>query len=102
MNKIILDESIESWENRVQTLRNNIGKPMPVLPMGSTFCPLCARFILYGCIGCPVNKKTGKADCVGTPYGDCVRLYEQLETVTTGVVAKFEKELSFLKSLRDV
>lgn len=96
-----LDESIESWEKKVKTLRECIGKPMPVLPMNSTLCPLCAKFIHDGCVECPVCRKTYLAYCIGTHFDICAWGYRNYPIVNKYVIEKFEAEVSFLKSLRE-
>jgi hypothetical protein len=39
---------------------------------GPANCPLCREFFYktLRCCGCPVMEKTGKANCIGTPYVD--------------------------------
>ena len=48
-------------------------------------CPLCAKFNKaflrtfvdpIGCEGCPVQEKSGKPGCLGTPYETIEELYE--------------------------
>ena len=43
---------------------------------GAENCPLCALFFYRdGCEECPVQKKTGKGRCRGTPYYDFTDVY---------------------------
>ncbi|MCC6489122.1 MAG: hypothetical protein IT364_16605 [Candidatus Hydrogenedentes bacterium] len=44
---------------------------------GAENCPLCALFFHRGegCEGCPVQKKTNKKGCRGTPYYDFTDAY---------------------------
>lgn len=81
---------------------------------GGENCPLCVRFALgpnESCEGCPVAVRTGKDDCLGTPYidlwhrlnpwpeddGECITYSRHV--VTEEHRAAAQAELDFLKSL---
>jgi hypothetical protein len=61
-------------------------------------CALCAALLNSFCIGCPVNEKTGRKSCNGTPFYDA--------RVSVGAIAIYgwqraaaRREYLFLKSL---
>lgn len=64
-------------------------------------CPLCDVFYKKSCAGCPVRKKTGRSQCVGSPY-EAWRMvasepYSKASTPERVELAKVEA--NFLRSL---
>lgn len=51
--------SIKKWEDII------LGKGADE---GSANCPLCKKFILSSCDGCPVKEKTGRNGCSASPW----------------------------------
>jgi hypothetical protein len=101
INKI-LEESIEKWEAIVA---GNGGDN------GIENCSLCKEFWENGCIGCPVFEKTGEYGCAGSPYDEWEDHHEYVhdhdpfpndtKVMCARCIEIAEKELEFLKSLRD-
>ena len=98
-----LKESIDKWERVV------VGH----MERGVTDCPLCREFYIstsQKCdLNCPIKRKTNRDVCRGTPYGQWILSFRNLEThegrsISTSrfkeeslVAAK--AELQFLKDL---
>jgi len=95
-----LKDSIKKWEKIVAGEGED---------KGTINCPLC--WLYYGsdsgtCVGCPVMRKTGLADCKGTPYTNWVRhhMEQHLDMFSCVVYCEeckklAKRELEFLKSL---
>ena len=71
---------------------------------GCNNCPLCDLFFnkTGSCFGCPVMDKTGRDECVGTPYGAWRWTHEDnfpLTADTPEQKTAARRELKFLKSL---
>lgn len=112
-----LQSSIAKWENIV----NGIG-----VDRGASNCALCEAFSENygppgdgdddygdeGCIGCPVSAKTGRPDCMRTPYikwveyisdsGRSVHCNEGASVFDETSRGMAQAELDFLKSLLPV
>lgn len=90
-----LEDSIKHWE-RLASGKRRFGEFA-----GSDSCALCKKFLYPTtfCNGCPVAKKTGKPNCLGTPYGECAKNidlgYDSPQFKTAA-----KKMLKFLRSLR--
>ena len=76
---------------------------------GAENCPLCAKFRTESnCVGCPVEARTGKSYCIGTPYIKWAKHQVGVHG-TVGVLARkpgcaeclrlAKAELAFLESL---
>lgn len=81
-----LDESISSWEERLQVVEQNIGSMVEtkdwayligkgIFLIGGQSCALCVLFNSYYplmsknvCTLCPVRFVTGMGECRSTPY----------------------------------
>lgn len=72
---------------------------------GDRNCPLCREF--QDCEGCPIMKKTGEADCFGTPYYawraaadlNLMPVYPIWENTNEASQREAERMLEFLKAL---
>ena len=89
-----LEGSIKKWKAIVAGTGINEG------PQN---CPLCQMFITNtDRKGCPVNSKTNKPGCIGTPYDEYDKLeYEDCEGNKAELERLAQAELDFLKSLRE-
>ena len=103
MDKVTLKAlkgSIRKWERIVEEKG---------MDEGTINCPLC--WLYYGsdsgtCVGCPVMKKTGLAECKGTPFTDWIRHHKEQHLDIFPCAVRCEeckklarRELEFLKSL---
>jgi len=69
-------------------------------------CPLCIRYPSYECDGCPVRNRTGREDCLGTPYIEACRAFHNVTRHTTwenrlAWSYAAQQEIDFLRSLQD-
>lgn len=63
-----LKGSIAKWEGIVAGTATD---------QGERNCPLCRQFPTMTCDGCPVKARTGRSNCLGTPYySEWMRLEE--------------------------
>jgi hypothetical protein len=90
-----LRQSIAQWEEYATDT------PMTNVVIGTSSCPLCARFFGKAfdgtrCRGCPVYTFTGKTSCEGTPFRAAVDA--KYNTVSAFRLAA-RAEADFLKSL---
>ena len=88
-----LEISILKWEQIASGHGRNLG---------TDNCALCEtyiglHFVKGHCKGCPVEQKTGRKECAGTPYSDFDN-----EITPEARRRCALKELEFLKSLRDL
>ena len=83
MDKTIqaLKDSIKHWEN----LRNGTETGH-----SDNECALCGLFYDYGCVDCPIWKKTGEKYCRETPY---------VQYWKNNTPENAQKEIDFLKDL---
>lgn len=103
-----LEESIEHWK-RLAT-----GTTEPDEGIGMKYCALCQAYAHDDlreeecCIGCPVQKKTGRRWCEGSPYSEIsayTDLPENVEKTFDDIKTdpEFQRlaklELEFLQSL---
>lgn len=95
-----LEGSIKKWENIAYNGAEN---------QGSDDCALCD---LYNtghipiCSGCPIKLVAGNPYCIGTPYSKWINhqlyVHRNAHTVMCEKCVQIaEKEIDFLKSLRD-
>lgn len=94
-------------------LKFRLGKSKSHIMLGVSACPLCSgyrdRFGYYldKCIGCPVMKKTGYRGCLDTPYDEIENIFLDAGfgddvKVTKRLIKFVEKEVEFLKALREM
>lgn len=70
--------------------------------LGADTCPLCALYLRWnpdrdkdGCYGCPIQRKTGKHTCEGTPYDPGI-----MDAVTVAdYIPALKAEIGFLKEI---
>lgn len=96
MTREALERSISAWEQRLTVPETHL------LELGEDDCPLCELFNnedTGGCEGCPVQAKTGKHHCRGTPYMDVFYAYRARKPIET-VRPLIQQEIDFLRSLR--
>ena len=90
--------SIEKWEWLAKNITDYTGAP----DVGIDECALCHIYLKEAgnCFGCPVQRKTRKHDCVGTPYFkyQSVSGDYNANNVDKAIVAA-AAEVKFLKSL---
>lgn len=88
-----LKGSIRKWERIVAGTGNDQGR---------LNCPLCAEFLRYGCVGCPVYEQ-GAPYCENTPYASWSKAQKgsyipfKIHDDDTAIAAVLE--LEFLRSL---
>ena len=102
-----LNKSIAHWKRMRDANELNIGE----MPSGKD-CPLCSIYqdSIPACAGCPVQQKTGKDFCVGTPFEEAYEAwgeaYDALEELNGEQEARAKwrraaaKEIKFLESLK--
>lgn len=84
-----LELSITKWETIWAWMTAHPGEFLN--DGGTQSCALCRKYCLeYSCEGCPVQERTGRSFCEGSPY--------YAFDYTKAIRAK--RELDFLKSLR--
>jgi hypothetical protein len=59
-------ETLEALRGSIAKWEGIVAGTLP--DMGIENCSLCQRFAHENCHGCPVMLRTGKSDCVSTPY----------------------------------
>jgi hypothetical protein len=115
-----LQQSIEIWTERVNLLDD-----FCVLTLGPSNCPLCGRFWLKNCAGCPVRTYTGMEGCENSPYDRVgppmqdlygiigshyesgayrhtdIKTLPEFQQVWAALRSAFEAELVFLKMLQE-
>ena len=69
---IALEASITSWKHKATT------PDYKGLNMGPTGCALCQLFHHNECNGCPISEKTGRMECIGTPYEETYKAWRKL------------------------
>lgn len=70
--------------------------------LGENTCPLCALYLRWNpdrdgdsCFGCPIQRKTGKHGCEGTPYDPGI-----IDAVTVAdYIPALKAEIEFLKEI---
>ncbi len=122
-----LELSIDHWMRLVALAKRGSPKSFWAEGLRSDTCALCTLYIsptakcrglddeeeeLQDCIGCPVQNKTRKRYCEGTPYLEVYKaalLWEDAFYAKEGqpkaretLVYHCESELEFLKSLREI
>lgn len=84
-----------SWKNIKYNSENHMGR-----------CKFCSKYILNGCLMCPVFKITKKKGCAGTPIIELEKImrsnkkYEfiNIEEIKE-LICLIKKEINFLKSV---
>jgi len=114
-----LDISIRKWRNvKAEVLKAKRQGRRPVLKVLGDTCALCATFYDSGidaplCEGCPINRKTGKSSCQGTPWEAVLGAYNRLRCYSVWDAADHfilqgmasletavDREIDFLYSLK--
>jgi len=98
--------SIEKWDRIIKSTK--------ALDRGVDNCPLCKIYDgdvnrIFNCLGCPVKDKTGRDNCMETPYYDWIRHHKKLHKMTSyfchriagckGCLTIAKRERDFLKGL---
>jgi len=114
-----LNASIKKWERKLRIVSSGVGKTIETgrishhmyilekekFSMSWTDCPLCKLYIDVGacdCGGCPIANYSKVLYCNDTPYRLIVDyLKAHGHVITTKLVRLFEKEVEFLKKVRD-
>ena len=103
-----LEASIQKWQKNLEKAKCGVvhwdAAKYKVDVTGST-CALCKKFYHLTCVGCPVNKRTGQAYCLGTPYVNVVRAlytWEPDQAYLDQLICSISSEIDFLESLREV
>lgn len=93
----LLKESIAKWEkNRDDPVRARLGP---------NNCPLCYKYYMRDCIGCPISQYTDLTECEGSPYEQVVDYARNkcLDDLNATELKKWRqlcnKEIKFLKLL---
>lgn len=102
-----LETSIKHWEENAEA------ENFYNADLSPSSCALCEKFrlnvSLKACRGCPIEIKTGRINCAGTPYADASHAYEVWSNDVdesndpkhrAAFQAAARAEVEFLKSLR--
>lgn len=91
-----LNESIKHWQRYVDGFGKTEGEPLV------HNCSLCGLFYQEECAGCPIDERTGRINCRGTPYGDAFDAYHNSGPTSQEFIEQAKLMLEFLKSLLPV
>lgn len=104
-----LEASIEHWKENLRCAEDGRWEDVRV---NGTDCPLCDKFFAGiktpPCLGCPIQVRTGRIYCRGTPYTEVLKELEKCnradsleqEVTHEPLIAAVEAEIEFLESLR--
>ena len=100
-----LEASIEHWK------RNAAAETPDAAAFGVDHCALCKKFVVDRitdrCVGCPVQARTDRPGCDGSPYDDAIDAHDDWEKSPFDILAHDDfrtaalDEVAFLESLRD-
>ncbi len=102
------DKTLEALQNSISHWEDNLRVGRREARIFGDSCALCSLFLEEVdpsndddnnnyCHGCPVKDHTGKVDCMGSPWGRCMRAWTNRDA--KAFVKAAQAELTFLRGL---